>query len=273
MKMKSILAIGIFLAGFLILSMTYSTLAAPSTQGVQYSTPTPGPDGRIIYIVQPGDNCTSVSLKTGVSQDYIRQTNHLDENCTLIEGMSLVIGIGGPAVTSPTPGPSPTPTPILPTATPAAIGSAKVCVALFNDVNGDGMRQANTDALGIYLADGTEPIVMGGAISLTSLIGPYSQTLDTAVGLDPVCFTDVPGGKYTVSAAVPDGFNPTTELSSEVEVNPGDSVYVNFGAQIKVETAPEAGKKASPLMGVFGALLLLAGIGLGVYAWRSRKAA
>jgi hypothetical protein len=112
---------------------------------------------------------------------------------------------------------------------------------------------------------------MGGAVSLTSLTGPYSQTLNTAVGLDPVCFTDVPGGKYTVSAAVPDGFNPTTVLSSEVEVNPGDSVYVNFGAQIKVETAPEVGKKASPLLGVFGALVLLVGIGLGVYAWRSRK--
>ncbi|KAF0106413.1 MAG: hypothetical protein FD146_2584 [Anaerolineaceae bacterium] len=272
MKLKSVLAIGVFLAGLLLLSATFSALAAPPAQGTQYATPTPGPDGRIIYIVKSGDTCTSISLMTGVSQDYLRQTNHLNENCDLVEGQQLVIGIGGPAASSPTPGPSPVPTAALPTATPALTGSASVCVALFNDTNGDGMRQADTDAFDAYIVEGTEPIVLGGAVSLTSLTGPYSQTLDTVAGLDPVCFADVPGGKYTVSAAVPDGFNPTTTLSAEVEVGPGDSVYVNFGAQIKVETDPVDGEKSSPLLGVFGALLLLAGIGLGVYAWRSKKA-
>lgn len=271
MKIKSILAVSIFLVGILMLSMTYSALAAPSRQGTEYSTPTPGPDGRIVYIVKAGDTCTSISLMTGVSEAYLRQTNHLDENCTLIEGASLVIGIGGPALSSPSPGPSITPTLILPTSTPSQTGSASVCVALFNDVNGDGMRQADTDAFDNYIVEGTEPIVVGGAVSLTSLTGPYSQTLDTVVGLDPVCFTDVPQGKYTVSAAVPDGFNPTTVLSSELEVNPGDSAYVNFGAQIKVETTPSGERKTSPWLGVFGALLVLAGIGLGVYAWQKKK--
>jgi hypothetical protein len=272
MKTKSILVIGVFLAGFLFLSMTYSALAAPSPQVSQYSTPTPGPDGRIIYIVKPGDTCTSISLLNGVSQDYLRQTNHLNENCTLIEGQQLVLGIGGPAAVSPTPGPSPTPTPNLPTATPATSGSAQVCVALFNDVNGDGKRQADTDAFDNYIAEGTEPIILGGAVSLSGLDNPYSQTLDTIAGLDPVCFTDVPAGKYTVSAAVPDGFNSTTVLTYELEVTPGDSVYVNFGAQIKIETTPTVEKKTSPLLGVFGAIILLAGIGLGFFAWRMRKA-
>jgi len=271
MKNKIILAIGIFLAGLLFLSMTFSALAAPSGQVSQYSTPTPGPDGRIIYIVKAGDTCTSVSLLNGVTQDYLRQTNHLDENCTLVEGQTLVLGIGGPAASSPTPGPSPIPTPILPTATPATSGSAKVCVALFNDVNGDGKRQADTDAFDNYIVEGTEPIVLGGAISLSGLDNPYSQTLDTLAGLDPVCFTDVPGGKYTVSAAVPDGFNPTTILTYELQVTPGDSVYVNFGAQLKVETTPTVEKKASPLLGVLGGIILLAGFGLGFYAWRMRK--
>ena len=271
MKNKIILAIGIFLAGLLFLSMTFSALAAPSGQVSQYSTPTPGPDGRIIYIVKAGDTCTSVSLLNGVTQDYLRQTNHLDENCTLVEGQTLVLGIGGPAASSPTPGPSPIPTPILPTATPATSGSAKVCVALFNDLNGDGKRQADTDAFDNYIVEGTEPIVLGGAISLSGLDNPYSQTLDTLAGLDPVCFTDVPGGKYTVSAAVPDGFNPTTILTYELQVTPGDSVYVNFGAQLKVETTPTVEKKASPLLGVLGGIILLAGFGLGFYAWRMRK--
>ncbi len=271
MKNKFVLAIGVFLTGFLFLGMTYSALAAPSAQVSQYSTPTPGPDGRIIYIVKPGDTCTSISLLNGVSQDYIRQTNHLDENCTLIENQQLVLGIGGPAAASPTPGPSPIPTAIQPTATPSTSGSAQVCVALFNDVNGDGKRQADTDALGAYIASETEPIVLGGAVSLSGLGNPYSQTLDTAAGLDPVCFTDVPAGRYTVSAAVPDGFNATTVLTYELEVAPGDSVYVNFGAQIKIETTPTVKKEASPLLGVLGAIILLAGIGLGFFAWRMRK--
>jgi hypothetical protein len=271
MKNKFILAIGVFLAGVLFLCITYSALAAPSAQVSQYSTPTPGPDGRIIYIVKAGDTCTSVALLNGVTQDYLRQTNHLDQNCTLVEGSQLVLGIGGPAAVSPTPGPSPVPTALLPTATPAASGSAQVCVALFNDVNGDGKRQANTDAIGAYLADGTEPIVLGGAVSLSGLDNPYSQTLDTVAGLDPVCFTDVPGGKYTVSAAVPDGFNPTTVLTYELQVTPGDSVYVNFGAQVKVETTPVVEKKTSPLLGLLGAIIVLGGIGLGFYAWRMRK--
>ena len=271
MKIKLILTTGILLAGTLLLSMTYAALAAPRLQDTRYSTPTPGPDGRIIYIVKAGDTCTSISLLTGVTEAFLRQTNHLDENCTLIEGASLVIGIGGPALSSPSPSPSPSPTPIQSIATPSQTGSATVCVALFNDVNGDGMRQADTDAFDNYIAEGTEPIVIGGAVSLSSLTGSYSQTLDTVVGLDPVCFTDVPAGKFTVSAAVPDGFNPTTVLTSELEVNPGDTALANFGAQIKVETTPTGDKKASPWLGVFGALLLLAGIGLGVYAWRMKK--
>ena len=46
MKNKPLLAIGIFVAGFLFLGMTFSVLAAPSAQVSQYSTPTPGPEVR-----------------------------------------------------------------------------------------------------------------------------------------------------------------------------------------------------------------------------------
>lgn len=273
MKTRFILAASVLLTGLLILSMSYSALAAPPRQGVQFSTPTPGPDGRIIYIVKPGDTCTSIVLMTGITESYLRQTNNLNENCDLIEGQALVIGIGGPSLASPTTGPSPTAIQPALTAEPTQGGSATVCVALFNDVNGDGLRQADTDAYDEYIAEATEPIVIGGAISLTSLTGTYSQTLDTVVGLNPVCFTDVPGGNYSVSAAVPDGFNPTTVLTHELEVNPGDSIYVNFGAQIKVGSSSSGGSRSSPLLGIFGALLLLAGIGLGIYAWRVKKPA
>jgi hypothetical protein len=272
MKHKRILLIAVLLIIFLLVRLPPAALAAPAGQGQNYATPTPGADGRIIYIVQEGDGCLRISLMTGVSMEYLRQTNHLDENCTIQTGQQLVIGIGSPAAASPTPGPSPVPTAALPTATPASGGLAEVCVALYNDSNGDGLRQANTDALGNYLADGTEPIVEGGAISLTSLTGTYSQTLNTLAGYDPVCFTDVPDGEYSVSAAVPDGYNPTTVLNYSLGVKPGDTSYVSFGAQVKSQISTENETPTpSPILGVVGALLLLGGIGLGVFAWRMRR--
>lgn len=269
MRNRIILITSLFLTGF-CLQLSLGAQAAPEKQVGSYPSPTPGSDGRIIYIVKAGETCIQIGLMYGVSEPYLRQTNHLDENCTLIEGQQLVIGVGGPAVVSPTPGPSPTPMPIMPTSTPSVGGVAQVCVALFDDNNGDGKRQANTDALGAYLAAGTEPIVPDGAVSLTSLTGTYSQTMNTVAGLDPVCFSDVQAGNYSVSAAVPNGYNPTTLLSQTVEgVKAGDTIYVNFGAQAKVETTPVQGSSHSPLLGILGALFLLVGIGLGLYAWRS----
>jgi len=272
MRNKRILVIAVFLAAFLLLRLSVAALAAPAAQVQTYSTPTPGADGRIIYVVKEGDNCLRISLIMGVSMEFLRQTNRLDENCTIQIGQQLVIGIGAPAAASPTPGPSPTPAAALPTATPISGGVAEVCVALYDDVNGDGLRQANTDALGDYLPDGTEPIVAGGAISLTSLTGTYSQTLDTLAGYDPICFTDVPDGKYSVSAAVPDDYNPTTVLNYSLEVKPGDITYVSFGAQAKSVAPTDSGTPTlSPILGIVGALLLLGGIGLGIFAWRMRK--
>jgi hypothetical protein len=270
-KHKKHLLLVLLLLAVLFLRLPLAAQAAPAAQ-VTYATPTPGADGRIIYTVQEGDSCLRISLLTGVSVEYIRQTNHLDENCTILSGQRLVIGIGAPPPPSPTAGPSPTPTTALPTPTPVSGGLAEVCVALYNDSNGDGLRQANTDALGDYVADGTEPIVPGGAISLTSLTGTYSQTQSTVAGLDPVCFMDVPDGEYSVSAAVPDGYNPTTVLNYSLQILPGDTSFVSFGAQAKSQLPVESEKpKRSPLLGILGALLLLTGIGLGVFAFRTRK--
>lgn len=271
LKKKLSRVVALLLTLMLLSRLALNVHAAPSAQ-VTFTTPTPGADGRIIYTVQEGDSCLRISLLTGVSVDYLTQTNHLDVNCTIRSGQELVIGIGAPPAAPPTPGPSPTPTPSTPTATPVSGGLAEVCVALYNDSNGDGLRQANTDELGNYLADGTEPIVPGGAISLTSLSGVYSQTQTIAEGLDPVCFVDVPAGEYSVSAAVPDGFNPTTELDTTLQVLPGDTSFVNFGAQAKSHLPVASETQArSPLFGILGAVLLLVGIGLGIFAFRTRK--
>jgi hypothetical protein len=58
-------------------------------------------------------------------------------------------------------------------------------------------------------------------------------------------------------------------LTSKVDVNPGDMIWVNFGAQPKtIAAAVTDSKSPSPLLGVIGAALLLGGIGIGAYSWR-----
>jgi len=263
MKTRAIILLTFLLIGGLTAWFASEVQAAPESQVQQINSPTPGPDGRILYVVQEGDTCGKISLLFGVSIDYLRTTNHLDTDCTLQAGKAIMIGNGGPAADTPTPGPSPTPTAVPPTVTPQAGGAAQVCVLLYADVNGDGLRQS------------TEPAIAGGAISLTSLTGTYSQTLTTSIPADAnayqgTCFNDVPEGKYTVTVGVPDGYNATTDLTTTLdEVSAGQTIDIDFGAQAKTgEQSSGGGSGHSPLLGILGVLFLLGGVGLGVYAWR-----
>jgi hypothetical protein len=261
MRTKALLLASIFLIFLGLAWISSGVQAATGDPQAAYPSPTPGPDGRIIYIVKAGDTCEQISLMYGVSREYLSVTNQLDANCSLLEGQQLMLGVGGPSAASPTPGPSPIPTEALPTVTPGAGGLAEVCVLVYDDVNGDGLRQA------------TEKAIPGAAISLTSLDGAYSQTLTTAINPDAtayqgMCFTNVPMGQYNVSAAAPDGYNPTINLTSSVDVTPGDIAYIDYGTQYKTVAEANIPKnKLSPLLGIFGAVFLLAGIGLGLYVW------
>jgi hypothetical protein len=264
MKFRSVLVVFLLLGGVFLLWSLLPAAASPAAQ-VAYPSPTPGPDGRIIYIVQAGDTCTQISLLYGVSIEYIRTTNLLDENCTLTAGQRLMIGVGGPALASPTPNLPAATAQVTPTATPTQGGTATVCILVYDDANGDALRQA------------TEKAIAGAAISLTSPDGTYSQTLTSVINPDAtayqgMCFENVPPGKYNVSAAAPDGYNATIDLSTSVEVIPGDVAYVDFGAQPKTEPEPTApAKSPSPLLGIIGAGFLLLGIGLGAFTWRTLR--
>ncbi len=261
MKTKALLLASLILIFLGLAWISSGVQAAPGEPQTAYPSPTPGPDGRIIYIVKAGDTCEQISLMYGVTSQYLSLTNQLDSNCSLREGQPLMLGVGGPSAASPTPESSQVPTAALPTATPGASGSADVCVLVYNDINGDALRQT------------TERAIPGAAISLTSLDGTYSQTLTTTINPDAtayqgMCFTNVPMGQYNVSAAVPDGFNPTINLTSSVNVTPGDIAYIGYGAQYKTVAEPNnPGNKSSPLLGIIGAVFLLVGIGMGVYVW------
>ena len=252
----------IFIA-LLILVLSLPAQAAPASQGIQYATNTPLPDGRIIYQVLPNDTCLRIEYLYGISDVQLRQLNpKLDANCTLSIGQVLLLGIGASSNPTPTLGPSPTPLP--PTITPTPIsGTTQICVSLFNDLNGDGLHET------------TEPMIPGGAISVTEKDAKYSKTLPTLAGTDPICFAPLPEGDYNISAAIPDNYNPTMALNTTLQVNAGDSAFIDFGAQSKdtAITQPENKTTTSPVLGILGGLLLLAGLGLGWYGLRQRRPA
>lgn len=236
--------------------------AAPAGQ-ILIFTPTPGPDGRIIYIVKANDTLLSISLLTGVPVDTLKSLNRLSSD-TIVEGQELLLGFAGPAEVTFTPGPTPTPTALLPTPTPKP-GRGTLCILLFNDLNGDSMRQE------------TEVSLPGGQISFNNRRGDISQTAASQSGEEAQCWPDLPEGEYNISVAIPEGYNPTTISSYELALKAGDQSYLNFGAQANSQTlaqqpaipAPEGTR--SPILGIVGAVLLLAGIGVAIFAGRMMR--
>ena len=259
MKKKLSLAIILFLSGLvLIWNQSASASSLPAQQA--NPSPTPGPDGRIIYIVKAGETCEGIAAMYGVSLEYLKTTNLLNENCDLRAGQTLLLGIGGPSGASPTPGVSPTPILPTPTATPSASGTATICVLVYNDTSGDGLRQDS------------EVAIAGAALSLANADGSYSQTATTTINPDPtayqgMCFNNIQPGQYTVSVAAPAGYNPTTVMTTVFKVVPGDTAEMNFGVQVQVVAVPGQEKSTSPVLGILGIVFLLGGIGLGIYVW------
>lgn len=84
-------------------------------------TSTPGPDGRLVHVVQAGQTLWTIAAVYGVSLDELRERNNL-ANDWIQPGQQLVIRPGEAATASPSPSPSETatlPPPPSPTATAA----------------------------------------------------------------------------------------------------------------------------------------------------------
>lgn len=238
--------------------------AAPAPQLTSFSTPTPGSDGRIVYIVQEGDTLWRIAAVAGLQVPDLRDLNNLGPEEIVYPGQQLFLGLGGPAEEEPTSPPLQTAVPEEPTPTPQP-GWGTLCVLLFNDENGDSMRQEE------------EVSLPGGAINISNRAGSVSITEDTpAHNPDPLeddyfCTEELEEGEYNVSVAIPEGYNPTTVLNAGITLEPGDTTYLNFGAQassdVQEENAPlveEAGR--SPILALLGITMLAAGVGLGVYS-------
>ncbi len=250
------LGICLFSLILLLLAARMPVAAAPFAQFTPFPTPTPGTDGRIIYIVQANDSWWRIAAIHAIDLNDLLRLNDATSETVLLEGEEVLLGFGGPAEVTPTAGPRPTPTSSLPTPT-AQPGSGTLCVILYDDVNGDSIRQEE------------EPSIPDGAISVNDQSGETSLTATTLGGFEPNCFEELMQGEYTISVAVPDGYNPTTVLNYLLVLDPGTETYIDFGAQKSSEAVEDNHSPSSSrnlILGVAGGVLVLGGIGLGVYA-------
>ena len=254
---KLLVATVLVVACLSMLTLPGHVLAGNLAQNL-YQTPTALPDGRVLYTVKEGDNCLSISLLTGVAVDLIKMLNNLDDSCTIYAGQKLLIALVTPAtatsLVSPTAGtPQPTAT--------VFHGNGVVCVEVFDDVNGDALRQDS------------ELLIPNAAVSLTDRQGVVSKTGLTANSTDPLCFQNIPEGDYNISIAIPEGYNPTTNTNYALKLNAGDQISLDFGAQISStgQPLPPAEGGHSPMLGFVGVVLLIVGGGLGAYFLVSRK--
>ncbi|MEJ2486130.1 MAG: LysM peptidoglycan-binding domain-containing protein [Anaerolineales bacterium] len=257
------LLIGITITGIVLASMILPAQASPSLQLTAFPTPTPGPDGRILYTVQADDTLWRISAVTGVSLDELRRLNNLDVEAVIRPGQVLLLGLGSPFQATPEPGATqavpqqplvtPSPTPLMDT--------SSICALLYLDVNGNAIREENE----ITLAD--------GEVSVTERLGAYSDKKTTTFQDEPVCFDQIPPGEYIITMALPGGMNRTTNLSVSVVLVPGDTSFINFGAQPAgafptiVASGSESDTGGSvPLIAILGIFLLVGGAGLGLWA-------
>jgi hypothetical protein len=244
----------IVLTGGLLLTMPVS--AAPDSQSA-LPTPTAQPDGRIIYIAQPGDSWWIISVKTGVSESQLYLLNNASPDDVVLEGQQILLGLVTETPIPPASDATATPN-IL---TPAVNGYGQVCVALFDDLNGDSVRQES------------EPLIADGAVSLVDQAGQINQTEDTLAGENAVCFNELPEGDYNVSVAVPDGYNPTTSLNSPLKLLAGEVSTMNFGAQLNSQTSPISPSQGgrNPILGILGGILILGGVVVAFFFLRPKR--
>lgn len=247
--------------GVIFLFGTLPVNASPQNPQAYYYTPTPRDDGRILYVVKENDTCNSIALLNNITLEQLRANNNLTgTDCLIIPGDELLI-----ATVTVEPTPTITTTPAGPTPTPF-FGYGTICVKLFFDTNGNGK------------VDGSEASIAGGQVSVADITGAVSQTGSTEATLDAdgewvtTCFENLPEGDYNISVAIPEGYNATTALNSPLKLLAGKTDYVNFGAQPGTRLNPgQAGASRSLWLGLFGGLLILAGIGMGFYFIRIRK--
>jgi len=278
-KLRPLALIIVFFLSFTLLGQFAAPSRFASAQDAPFNTATPDANGYIYHTVRENEFCYTIAELYNTSVERIISLNNLDLDCTIFVGRTLLVAIVTATAVPPTAEPVPAqptvpPQEAQPTQPPAdfvpeptaMLDTGKVCIILFHDVDGNGMR-----------TDG-ENFLYGGEVSINDRTGTVSRVSTTVAGdpdtTKPMCFEQLPPGEYNISIAVPDGFNNTTATNHAITVVSGETITIDFGAQ---EATPEdmnmqgEARALSPLLFILGGVILLSGLGLLFYMIRARK--
>jgi CSLREA domain-containing protein len=122
-----------------------------------------------------------------------------------------------------------------PTATPTAtLATGNICVLVYNDLNGNGLR------------DPGEPLLPGVTITVTNSSGVVGIYTTNGVN-EPHCFTGLPPDTYTVREQNPPGYPISTMPDTwAATLSPGATVTVAFGDQALPTPTPTRTPTATP---------------------------
>ncbi|HEX9797228.1 MAG TPA: LysM peptidoglycan-binding domain-containing protein [Anaerolineales bacterium] len=231
-----------------------------------FLTPTPNQAGDILYTVQEFDTAWRIAAIAGISLEELYALNGLQPTDFLTPGTQLLLGRASPSLPTSVPGQEPTESLIEPTPTPEQ-GTGEICALLFEDSNGN----ARLDEAEFALAGGQVSVAdASGALAgegTTSAEPPEEEPIGS-------CFPDLQDGDYNVSGAVPEGYNPTTSMNAPVRLNPGETKYVEFGAQPSSAlggAAVPGGGGTSTVLGLVGVVFLGAAGALAYFAARYNR--
>lgn len=221
----------------------------PAPPPTAFMTPTPGADGTIIYVVQPGDTLWRIASIAGVSIDQIRSLNGLTsdllsvgQRLILVKVAASTAAANAPLAATSTDAPNPQPTAgdnQAPSTNRSLAATGTVCVLLWNDADGDGVRDVG------------EVLLPGGQLSVNEITTSRPVRAYTTDGSsEPHCFSDLPAGQYTISALAPAGYTATTVRSVPLEVAAGSVSTLEFGAQQHTALPQQSGPqtRGQPVM-------------------------
>ncbi len=193
-------------------------------------SPTPGADGAITIIVQPGEALWTIAARADLSLQELLELNNLPENAIIQPGDTLLIGYGTPEApptstlapeeatqTMTAPEGRPTLPPPTPRPTQGPRHTAAVCLSAFDDLNRNGQQEPG------------EPLRAGVAFTVfntTAVVGNYV----TDGVSEPYCIEQLAAGEYQVTRSLLPGEVLTTDGHWRLVLGTGSRLSQAFGS-------------------------------------------